>query len=60
MVDDDDPRADTLTNADGGYSPCSVGNPEIVGEVRVRKPGYRNAFQVVDATWTADFELVRD
>jgi hypothetical protein len=61
-VDDNDPSADTVTNADGRYQICWVGNAEAggKGEVRVRKDGYRTASQLVSATSTVDFELVRD
>jgi hypothetical protein len=55
-VDENDPLGDTVTNANGEWRMCSVGHPEIVGEVRVKKAGYLTAIKPTEA-WVVDVEL---
>jgi hypothetical protein len=60
--DQGDAWAETLTNSEGRYLFCWVGNSEIFGEVRASKDGYVPASRVgapFDGKWVVDFELLR-
>jgi hypothetical protein len=56
-----DAMADTLTDANGRYLLCSVGNPEVGVVVSARKAGYAtaSAFDLPWYGWNLNFELTR-
>jgi len=58
---DGDAVADTLTDANGRYLLCSVGNPEVAVLVSARKAGYvtASANGLPWFGWNLDFELTR-
>jgi hypothetical protein len=60
-VHEGDAVADTLTDANGRYLLCSVGNPEVAVFVSARKAGYvtASAYNLPWFGWDLDFELTR-